>query len=124
MCRECTLTGSRNGDHHHLDVNDYYRELGGRVREARGDRSQAELGKRSDLSRMTIANIELGRQRVAVDVWLRIARALDVDPLDLLPTTPPGGDVLEGLKPSERSAVERLRVRAGLPIDPADDAAG
>jgi transcriptional regulator with XRE-family HTH domain len=100
-----------------IGVNEFYRDLGGRLRQARGPLSQTEVARRADLSRMNVANIELGRQRVAVDVLVRLAQAIDIDPLELLPPGAPGADATARLRPSERSAVERVRLRAGLVRD-------
>jgi transcriptional regulator with XRE-family HTH domain len=102
-------------------VNDFYRELGGRLKQARGPLSQTEVARRADLNRMSVANIELGRQRVAVDILVRLADAVNVEPAELLRGIRPGGDPAEHLGASERRAVDRIRIAAGLARDPVDE---
>lgn len=104
------------------DMNEYYIEIGQRVRQARGSRTQNDLARLAELNRMAVANIELGRQRIPVDVLDRLARALEVDVHDLLPGWAPWRAPLERLLPKERTAVELVRARAGL--DDVEDAAG
>jgi transcriptional regulator with XRE-family HTH domain len=53
---------------------------------------------------MAVANIELGRQRVPVDVLDRLARALGVDFHELLPGLAPRKSPVERLLPKERTA--------------------
>ncbi len=48
--------------------------------------SQTELATRVQLARGSIANIERGRQRPPLDTLYRIARALGVEPRQLLPS--------------------------------------
>ena len=103
-------------------MKDYYREFGLRVRDARGDRSQLELAAAAGLNRAAIANIERGRNRVTLDILDKLARALDTSPSVLLPVTQTAdGPSEDALLPTERSAVELIRARAGLP-QPDDDA--
>jgi transcriptional regulator with XRE-family HTH domain len=94
----------------------YYRELGGRIRQARGKRwTQSELAARAGLTRSAMANIELGRQRVALDVFERLARALELDPVLLLPRreADPMDERLAQLSHKEREAVLRVMDRVG-----------
>jgi transcriptional regulator with XRE-family HTH domain len=61
-----------------------------RLRESR-DLTQEELGKKLELpprglTRAAISNIESGRQRLLVHTLFAIARALQVEPQDLLPS--------------------------------------
>ncbi len=94
----------------------YYREFGARVRSARGGRSQAELAAATGMTRAAIANIELGRHRVTLDVLDRIARALRVDPASLLPTVAAGSEPLQGerLSRADRRALDLVLARAGM----------
>ena len=68
-----------------------YQEIGRRLRRAReaAELSQEAVGRRVGLSRASIANIEAGRQRFAVDTVYQLANALHVDVLDLLPEGQP-----------------------------------
>ena len=72
------------------EIQDFYRKLGGRIRQCReqADHSmtQEELGRRVNLSRTSIVNIEKGRQHLAVHQIYLFADALKVGPNDLLPT--------------------------------------
>jgi len=72
-----------------------YARLGRDVRRLRKLQklTQAELAQRLDrdgqrLGRTSIANIESGKQRVMLHVFLELAEALGVDPADLLPREP------------------------------------
>src|SRR4051812_44934255 len=67
--------------------------------------SQADLARLVDptgerLSRSSIANIENGRQRVALHLLLDLALALKVDPRDLLPVKPAEATNIVGLAPN------------------------
>jgi transcriptional regulator with XRE-family HTH domain len=68
-----------------------YRLFGSRVRALREEKNvtQEELGKRVDLSRTSITNIEKGRQRVLLHQMVEIAQALDAEPVSLIPTPEP-----------------------------------
>jgi len=48
--------------------------------------SQTELGRRVKLSRTTIANLEAGLQNVQLHQVFSLARALDADPNELIPS--------------------------------------
>ena len=97
-------------------MTDFYREFGVRVRDARGPKSQTDLARDAGLSRALIANIEIGRNRVTLDVLDRLARALDVEPVDLLPNIPAAGSPLDrrNLQAEDQTAIERIRRSAGL----------
>jgi transcriptional regulator with XRE-family HTH domain len=102
-----------------MHVEAFYREFGERVRRARGERfSQAELARRIGMSRGSIANIEVGRQRVPLHMVIVLARELGVDPVSLLPTDTTGdadvvpADRLQRLRPEERAAIEKVVRRA------------
>jgi transcriptional regulator with XRE-family HTH domain len=68
-----------------------YATLGRTVRTLReGLRvTQAELAAKVGLSRASIANIEGGRQAVLLHQFLALAKALAVQPMDLIPSDPP-----------------------------------
>jgi transcriptional regulator with XRE-family HTH domain len=75
------------------DVEAVYVRFGHELQRVRrqGKLSQADLARLVDpsgerLSRSSVANIENGRQRVALHLLLDFARALKIDPRDLLPT--------------------------------------
>jgi transcriptional regulator with XRE-family HTH domain len=70
-----------------MDTNDFYREFGNRLRAAREATglTQAELADRVAMSRPSIANVERGRQRIAVHQLVAIALALGVEPSRLFP---------------------------------------
>jgi transcriptional regulator with XRE-family HTH domain len=56
------------------------------VREARG-LSQATLAQRIGFTRSSVANLEAGRQRITLHLFVLIARALGTEPDILLPDT-------------------------------------
>ena len=60
--------------------------------------SQADIAPGVGLSRTSVANIERGRQRMSLHLLMEFARALEVEPCDLLPTVHPEPDV----KPDRR----------------------
>lgn len=62
-------------------------EVGDRVRIARTRRglSQEQLAHLSDVGRHTVNRVELAAHSPTLDVILRLARALDVPPADLMP---------------------------------------
>ncbi|MET8089477.1 helix-turn-helix transcriptional regulator [Micromonospora sp. NPDC005220] len=66
-------------------IDRFYQDVGRRVREARmrAGVTQAALALRASMTRSSIANIEAGRQRIAVHVLVLVAGALDVDPKEL-----------------------------------------
>lgn len=68
-----------------------YQMFGSRVRALRERKNvtQEELGRRIDLSRTSIVNIEKGRQRVLLHQVVEIADALDAKPAELLPKASP-----------------------------------
>jgi transcriptional regulator with XRE-family HTH domain len=65
----------------------FYQMFGSRLRALREKRNvtQEELGRRVDLSRTSIVNIEKGRQRILLHQIVEIAGALDARPVELLP---------------------------------------
>lgn len=102
-----------------MHMESFYREFGERVRRARGERfSQAELARRIGMSRGSVANIEVGRQRIPLHVLTVLARELDVDPSSLLPVgnTDPNdvvpADRLRRLLPEDQNALQKVVRRA------------
>ncbi|MDM4772863.1 helix-turn-helix transcriptional regulator [Solimonas sp. SE-A11] len=69
-----------------------YVAVGERIRKTRKLRSmtQDQLAKRVGLERSSIANIELGNQRLPLHTLFSIASVLNIDANDLLPETPRG----------------------------------
>ena len=65
----------------------YYAAVGARVRAGRtaAGLSQAMLAQRIGFTRSSIANLEAGRQRIALHLFVIIAAALGVEPEELLP---------------------------------------
>lgn len=66
-----------------------YRQIGERIREARLRRgmSQVDLSVAIDVGRSTISNYERGTHSIGLDDLLRVARELNVPPIELLPTS-------------------------------------
>jgi transcriptional regulator with XRE-family HTH domain len=100
-------------------VEPIYLEVGQRLRRARlaAGLTQAQLADRAELSRTSITNIELGRQRFTLDGLVRLAAGVGVDPAQLLP---PGDGTrgrtlsrkLRGLDPEDQAAVEKVLLQA------------
>jgi transcriptional regulator with XRE-family HTH domain len=69
---------------------DFYKPIAQTIKKLRSQASpkipQELLAKKSGLSRAVIANIELGRQQILVHVLYKIAKALNISPIDLLPS--------------------------------------
>jgi transcriptional regulator with XRE-family HTH domain len=109
-------------------VDDFYPEFGRRVRLARrrADLSQDTLGRLTGLNRTSITNIEAGRQRIPLHLLLDFATALDVEPLELLPGSPPAGLRLEGIPKEHRTFVENVlnAAEAGTSTKETQDAEG
>lgn len=91
-------------------VDRLYEVIGDRIRAARTRRrmTQADLGKRLNLTRSSVANIEAGRQRVMIHTLFQIADHLEVDIETLLvrpdlsnrPAEHVAPDELEGQPPT------------------------
>lgn len=68
------------------NVDEFYRNVGARVRIARkGKMTQEELGSRIGLSRTSVTNLEKGRQRIPLHILVHIANLLDVAVDSLIP---------------------------------------
>ncbi|ARU60941.1 hypothetical protein CBW65_07480 [Tumebacillus avium] len=64
-----------------------YEYIGKKIREARENKSwtQSDLSTKVDLTRTSVTNIELGRQKIQIHVLYNFARALSISPHELLP---------------------------------------
>jgi transcriptional regulator with XRE-family HTH domain len=103
-------------------VDSFYVQFGQRLREVRegAGLSQTELAHQVGLSRGSIANIEVGRQRPPLHFLVLLARELEVRPADLLPKAEAVGgpetlvpdDRLARLRPEDRAAVLKVVQRA------------
>lgn len=71
-----------------VDAENFYKKLGQRIREARtrSGLTQQELAAKVELTRSSVTNIELGRQKLLVHALVEIADALQIAPDQLLPT--------------------------------------
>lgn len=72
-------------------MDDFYREFGQRVREARRARgmSQAVLARRIGVGRTSVTNIEKGQQHIPLHLLVLLAQAVGTAPAALLPDEPP-----------------------------------
>lgn len=70
-----------------MDKDPFYRHIGVTVRAAREElgMTQGELAHLIGLSRTSLTNIELGRQRILVDQLVEIADALHIPVASLIP---------------------------------------
>lgn len=78
-----------------------------RIRELRlaAGLSQQALGDRIGVSKVTISDLERGNMKLDTEYMRRLARALDVQPADLLPLS----DNPDGLTADERRLIAQLR---------------
>lgn len=70
-----------------MDIDPFYKQIGvtlRRAREALG-MTQGELAQLVGLSRTSLTNIELGRQRILVDQLVELATALHISVVSLIP---------------------------------------
>jgi transcriptional regulator with XRE-family HTH domain len=104
-----------------ITPNDFYLKLGDSIRSRREELrlTQAELGESLGLSRTSVTNIERGRQRLLIDQFQRVCKALDV-PADALlanidATSRPVVSQPSELKrmPTVTAYLKRTLVRAG-----------
>jgi transcriptional regulator with XRE-family HTH domain len=100
-------------------VEPVYTRFGHELQRLRRQRklSQADLARLVDprgdrLSRSSIANIESGKQRVALHLFLELARALKIEPRNLLPAQPeaisPIVERVPNLSPPEQDWLTRV----------------
>lgn len=70
-------------------INHLYKSIGKAVRSFREERqlTQSQLAESSDLTRTSIVHIEKGDQRIPIDRLYKIAEALQVQIMDILPIT-------------------------------------
>jgi transcriptional regulator with XRE-family HTH domain len=68
-------------------IEDFYALVGSKVRSARlaAEISQEFLANKVGLTRSSVANLEAGRQRIALHLFAAIAHALNKDACELLP---------------------------------------
>lgn len=95
------MTGRRNIQ---PDETFVYREVGQRIRKARQQRgmSQAELAELVFLSRVSITNIEAGRQSITLAGFLSFADALDTEWAGLLGNKTDGAPTMQELADTAR----------------------
>jgi transcriptional regulator with XRE-family HTH domain len=74
-------------DEAHEGGGDLHAALGKKIRDRRisSGLTQAELADRIAISRTSLTNMELGRQRLLVDQLYKMAEVLNTKPQDLLP---------------------------------------
>lgn len=77
------------------ETSSFYAEVGRRVRVRRDElkMSQEHLAAQLGLKRTSVANLEAGQQRFSAETLMTLARALSLDPVDLLPPRAPRMDV-------------------------------
>ena len=94
-----------------------YIEIGKRIAAARvaSGMTQAELAEAISLSRTSVTNIEVGRQKILVHMLLEIAALLRVEVSKLLPQTVSEPDDLADVKSLEKlNNVERAFIEKAL----------
>jgi transcriptional regulator with XRE-family HTH domain len=97
-------------------IRELYAEIGRRIRRARLDRelSQTELARSIGLSRVSLVNIEQGKQRAPVHVLYEIAESLEVRPHDVLPPLAVAAGSWEGLEKMPKDLREYSAQLMGL----------
>lgn len=70
-----------------MDIDPFYKHIGMTLRRAREglEMTQGELAQLVGLSRTSLTNIELGRQRILVDQLVELATALHISVVSLIP---------------------------------------
>lgn len=86
-------------------------EFGAKVRQLRGKTTQVELAEKAEVSQATIAGYEAGKPP-APDAFLRLCRALGVEPEELAEFLPPDCE-------AARQNLGRIRVAGRVPAGPA-----
>jgi transcriptional regulator with XRE-family HTH domain len=89
-----------------VDLRSFYRALGTRIKREREQRgwNQERLAADIGVGRTSLTNIEAGRQRVLLHLFLRVAAAFNMNASDLLPTLQP--EPVETLADIPKSARE------------------
>jgi transcriptional regulator with XRE-family HTH domain len=93
------------------DQGSFYRELGKRLQKARkaAGLNQQKIAAVAGLTRTSITNIENGRQPLHVEALCKIAAAVKVSILDLIPELPKLTPTLpSNLQPEQREWVTRV----------------
>lgn len=87
-----------------------YQEIGRRVKSAREQKgmTQTALADMLKLTRTSITNIEIGRQRFNVDTLYRLAFCLETEVMELLPDMP---EDMERLRKLRQISDEILRLQ-------------
>ncbi len=93
---------------------EFYNNLGQAIRKARQIRnvSQEDLAKYLDLSRVSVVNIEKGRQKVQVHTLLEIGKYLGISIDGLLDSSPQkkiDKAIIKQIDPEKISEVEKIR---------------
>ena len=102
-----------------MSKDDLHAALGKRIRDKRQSvgLTQAQLADRIEISRTSLTNMELGRQRLLIDQLYKMADVLNMKPQDLLPLP---GEIIGASKsaasdtaipPSVHRFAERVRSR-------------
>jgi transcriptional regulator with XRE-family HTH domain len=95
-----------------VGIEPFYLELGQRIREFRTKlrMTQEQLGQSliPSTTRVSIANVESGKQRILSHTLVQFAEALNVEPGDLLPPKK------KALSPADRDIADVLVSEAGL----------
>lgn len=95
----------------------YYRELGQRIQRARRQQklTQEKLASRVGLSRTSMVNIERGRQKVLVHIFVKLAAVLKMELPDLAPQSEATIPIDELLRDLPESA--KRFVRSAVPTE-------
>lgn len=96
--------------------NSFYQRLGGRIATIRRERNitQDRLAAAVGLSRASVANVEAGRQALAVHMLIAFASVLGKDPAELIPPlvepqlAADAEQELSKLSPEQRAWAERF----------------
>jgi len=88
-----------------MNASTIYKIVGQRIRQERNclGITQAQLAKKIEVSRTSIANMEAGKQNFALDALYRLAKHLQVTPYSLLPT-------LEEVDESSKDSLEQYEL--------------
>lgn len=70
-----------------MEIDNFYKLVGGRIQRFRLAKkvSQEDLAKQLKISRLSVVNLESGKQKLSVDKLLIISHILQVSPLDIVP---------------------------------------